>query len=160
MGYMILLFFSARQKDIKNGSGKWSPCTNKMLLMHFAIVFNELELVESSTILHLIYIQLDARSFLSEQQCLSQICLIEFEFMLFENCTWFPMDLLQDVSYRWGNNGSGVLRFFSSLRETTMQLHLFKEKKNNAKTICFQKGSCPKLGLCATQLYPRSDTSS
>ena len=55
--------------------------------MHFAIVFNELELVESSTILHLIYIQLDARSFLSEQQCLSQICLIEFEFMLFENCT-------------------------------------------------------------------------
>ena len=27
VGYMISLFFSARQKDIKNGSCKWSPCS-------------------------------------------------------------------------------------------------------------------------------------
>ena len=27
LGYMISLFFSARQKDIENGSCKWSPCS-------------------------------------------------------------------------------------------------------------------------------------
>ena len=27
LGYMISLFFNARQKDIKNGSWKWSPCS-------------------------------------------------------------------------------------------------------------------------------------
>ena len=27
LGYMISLFFSARQNDIKNGSCKWSPCS-------------------------------------------------------------------------------------------------------------------------------------
>ena len=27
---MILLFFNARQKDIKNGSCKWSPCIIEM----------------------------------------------------------------------------------------------------------------------------------
>ena len=32
LGYMILLFFSARQKDIKNGSCKWSPCSFEAVL--------------------------------------------------------------------------------------------------------------------------------
>ena len=29
---MISLFFNARQKDIKNGSCKWSPCSQTILV--------------------------------------------------------------------------------------------------------------------------------
>ena len=37
LGYMISLFFNARQKDIKNGSCKWSPCSWHKFDLHYFV---------------------------------------------------------------------------------------------------------------------------